>query len=132
MGMSCCEERERPRKSCAPVHANAGFAAGVLFALLVYFLVRQQTAISAATTAALAQWSTVKQLIRAPGETQLIKAPGEILVTSDVHRVADKQPIQDTGEQIIKLSQSFRPNLHACSVSLGTQGNHELEKGRII
>ncbi|KAM3296012.1 hypothetical protein ACQJBY_038374 [Aegilops geniculata] len=96
MGMSCWEERKRPRKSCSPVQANAGFAAGVLFALLVYFLVRQQTSISAATTAAIAQWSTVKQLIRAPGETQLIKAPGEILVSSDVHRVADKQPIQDS------------------------------------
>nr|BAK02220.1 predicted protein [Hordeum vulgare subsp. vulgare] len=98
MSKSCCEERERPRKSCPPVHANSGFAAGVLFALLVYFLVQQQTAMSVATTAAVAQWISAKQLIRGPGEMQLIKPPGEseILVTSDMHRVPDKEPIQDS------------------------------------
>ncbi|EMS67652.1 hypothetical protein TRIUR3_20941 [Triticum urartu] len=77
---------------------NVGFVAGVLFVLLVYFLVQQQEAISSlsvATTAAVSQWMTDKQLIKAPGEIQQIKAPGEILVASDVHRIADKQPIQD-------------------------------------
>ncbi|XP_037454736.1 alpha-1,3-arabinosyltransferase XAT3-like [Triticum dicoccoides] len=83
------------RSACS---LNVGFVAGVLFVLLVYFLVQQQEAISSlsvATTAAVSQWMTDKQLIKAPGEIQQIKATGEILVASDVHRIADKQPTQD-------------------------------------
>jgi hypothetical protein len=42
--MSSSKKRERPVKRCAPVHV--GFAAGVLFALVVYFIFQQQAAIS--------------------------------------------------------------------------------------
>ncbi|XP_044952977.1 beta-1,2-xylosyltransferase XYXT1-like isoform X1 [Hordeum vulgare subsp. vulgare] len=100
MNMSCSEERERPRRSWAPVvHVNFGFVAGVVFVLLVYFVVQQQEAISAlgvATTTVVSQWMSHKQLIKAPREIQPIKAPGEILVASDVHAIAGKQPTQDT------------------------------------
>ncbi|RLN24151.1 hypothetical protein C2845_PM07G02290 [Panicum miliaceum] len=46
--MSCCEERPRKSmKSWAPtIHLNVGFVASVLFMLLIYLVVSQQTAIS--------------------------------------------------------------------------------------
>lgn len=45
--MSCCEEKP-PGKSMkkALIHLNVGFVVGVLFALLTYLVVSQQTAIS--------------------------------------------------------------------------------------
>ncbi|KAM3296013.1 hypothetical protein ACQJBY_038375 [Aegilops geniculata] len=100
---------------------NVGFVAGVLFVLLVYFLVQQQEAISSlsvATTAAVSQWMTDKQLIKAPGEIQQIKAPGEILVASDVHGIADKQPIQDPekGEVVCTTESETLGHSETCEV----------------
>ncbi|KAI4979532.1 hypothetical protein ZWY2020_016285 [Hordeum vulgare] len=109
--------------SCAPVHVNLGFAAGVLFALLVFFIFQQEAAISGldvATRVAVAQWITLEQLIRAPGATQLIKAPGEgeTLVASDMQRTADIQLIQgsDNGKVVCNTEGLSRDWSETCEV----------------
>ncbi|XP_048537219.1 beta-1,2-xylosyltransferase XYXT1-like [Triticum urartu] len=109
--------------SCAPVRVNAGFAAGVLFALLVCFILQQEVAISGlsvATTAAVAQWITLKQLSRDPAAMQLIKAPGEseTLVASDVQRTPDIQLIQgsDNGKVVCNMEGRSRDWSETCEV----------------
>ncbi|CAO2193378.1 unnamed protein product [Urochloa humidicola] len=93
--MSSCKERTagKSTKSWAPIlHLNIGFVAGVLFVLLVYLVASQNAAISGlnvATTVAVTQRITDKQLTKGPGET---------FVTSDVQRNVDKQRIQGSGE----------------------------------
>jgi uncharacterized protein YabE (DUF348 family) len=44
--MSCCEEKPGKSMKKALIHLNIGFVVGVLFVLLTYLVVSQQTAIS--------------------------------------------------------------------------------------
>ncbi|XP_044405539.1 beta-1,2-xylosyltransferase XYXT1-like [Triticum aestivum] len=113
--------------SCAPVRVNAGFAAGVLLALLVCFILQQEVAISVATTAAVAQWITLKQLSRDPAAMQLIKAPGEseTLVASDVQRTPDIQLIQgsDNGKVVCNMEGRSRDWSETCEVDRDVRTN---------
>ncbi|PUZ57776.1 hypothetical protein GQ55_5G456200 [Panicum hallii var. hallii] len=88
--MSCCEEKPGKSMKKALIHLNIGFVVGVLFVLLTYLVVSQQTAISGFNVA-----TTVAQLI---ADKQLIKDPGETISTAEVQQPpAEKQLNQGSG-----------------------------------
>ncbi|EES00412.1 protein O-linked-mannose beta-1,4-N-acetylglucosaminyltransferase 2 [Sorghum bicolor] len=78
-------------KSLVHGHVNVGLIAGVLFVLLTYLVVSQQTALSRPNVVTtVSQWlSTNKQQNEGPGET---------VVTTEEQQIVDKQLIQGSSE----------------------------------
>ncbi|XP_066313990.1 alpha-1,3-arabinosyltransferase XAT2-like [Miscanthus floridulus] len=80
-------------KSSVQGHLNVGLVAGVLFVLLTYLVVSQQTAISRPNVV-----TTVAQWLSNTPNKQQFEGPGETVVTAKEQQIADKQLIEGSSE----------------------------------